>query len=316
VERALEPASFGQRAAGWLIDQAILFGAVLLAVIPVGLMTPEATYFNPNPSPPVLLVLLCLGVMAGAMVAYPILMEGSPSGQTLGKRAMGIRVVRERDGQPIGYGHAVGRWAAQIANVFGIGLLWAAWDPKGQTLRDKLAGTLVVRNAPKPEAVWAQALVSANARILGSAPTPKAMAASPSGSANERIWGPELPTAATAQSGGQPPKRMWLILVVPLVILAGLLIIFAATSSSGDSFTDGVTVVDDSGTFILDSTTVTLLGQCVVFDADKVEGLVSCDGSYDAQIVHVAPTAESCISSMDSYYQRESGDVLCFNEQI
>jgi uncharacterized RDD family membrane protein YckC len=83
---------------------------------------------------------------------YPIVFEGRPEGQTLGKKALGIRVVRKVDGGSLGYGLAIGRALAKFAEgfTFGLGLLWAAWDPMGQTFHDKIAGTLVVRASVYP----------------------------------------------------------------------------------------------------------------------------------------------------------------------
>jgi uncharacterized RDD family membrane protein YckC len=85
-------------------------------------------------------------------VAYYIILEGQPAGQTLGKKAMGIRVVRKTNGAPLGFGLATGRTFARLADTFtlGLGLLWAAWDPQNQTFHDKLAGTLVVRSSVYP----------------------------------------------------------------------------------------------------------------------------------------------------------------------
>ncbi len=81
---------------------------------------------------------------------YYVLMHGF-RGQTVGKMALGITVVNE-DGSPIGFGTAFKR-----ALVFPIGGilpvvgslltllngLWPMWDPKKQSLADKLAHTIV-----------------------------------------------------------------------------------------------------------------------------------------------------------------------------
>ena len=37
-----------------------------------------------------------------------------------------------------------------VGLAFGLGLLWAAWDPMRQTFHDKMAGTLVVRSSVYP----------------------------------------------------------------------------------------------------------------------------------------------------------------------
>lgn len=81
---------------------------------------------------------------------YKLLLEGR-DGQTLGKKAVGIRVVRAEDGGPISYGKAFFRWfIAWVLNFIPFGgivdLLWPLWDPRKQTLHDKAAGTVVVKS--------------------------------------------------------------------------------------------------------------------------------------------------------------------------
>jgi len=85
--------------------------------------------------------------IVGGLV-YVGLLEGGPTGQTLGRRAMNLRVVDSTTGQPgIGFGRAVGRYFAKIlsAIVLALGYLWMLWDSRKQTWHDKLVGTLVVK---------------------------------------------------------------------------------------------------------------------------------------------------------------------------
>jgi uncharacterized RDD family membrane protein YckC len=84
---------------------------------------------------------------AVAAVVYFAKLEGGPSGQTVGKRALGIRVVDSAIGGPIGTGRAVGRYFARIlsALVCYLGYLWMLWDPEKQTWHDKLANSYVVK---------------------------------------------------------------------------------------------------------------------------------------------------------------------------
>jgi uncharacterized RDD family membrane protein YckC len=78
--------------------------------------------------------------------AYFTFLEGGPRGQTLGKSAMGIRVISLADGQPIGYGRAFIRTIGRIVSgiVIYIGYLWMLWDREHQTWHDKFAGSVVV----------------------------------------------------------------------------------------------------------------------------------------------------------------------------
>jgi|SRR5579864_1957798 len=85
-----------------------------------------------------------LGVVIG--VAYYGWLEGSASGQTVGKRGMGIRVYDLRGRGPIGFGRGVGRYFARILSALPLflGYFWMLWDSESQTWHDKLVGTVVV----------------------------------------------------------------------------------------------------------------------------------------------------------------------------
>jgi uncharacterized RDD family membrane protein YckC len=98
----------------------------------------------------VLLVSVDVGV---AYIVYTVgsytyftLLEGGPTGQTVGKRALGIRVIDFRAGGPIGYGRGLLRNVAKLLSglVFLLGYLWMLWDRENQTWHDKLATTVVV----------------------------------------------------------------------------------------------------------------------------------------------------------------------------
>jgi uncharacterized RDD family membrane protein YckC len=78
--------------------------------------------------------------------AYFIYFEGGPTGQTLGKQALGIRVVSFDTGGPIGHGRAfirmIGRYLSAI--VLYLGYFWMIWDREKQCWHDKLASDVVV----------------------------------------------------------------------------------------------------------------------------------------------------------------------------
>ena len=99
---------------------------------------------------------LLLGRVGGELVnfvieaIYLIVLVGG-SGQTIGCRALGTKVVAADGRSQVGYGKAAVRWIVQIILfvlffIPGlIDLLWPLWDDKNQSLHDKAAGTLVVR---------------------------------------------------------------------------------------------------------------------------------------------------------------------------
>jgi uncharacterized RDD family membrane protein YckC len=79
-------------------------------------------------------------------IAYFVYFEGGPTGQTLDKRAMGIRVISFDGSGSIGYGRAfirfIGRYVSAL--VIYIGYLWMLWDKEKQCWHDKLASDVVV----------------------------------------------------------------------------------------------------------------------------------------------------------------------------
>ncbi|MDP9419112.1 MAG: RDD family protein [Actinomycetota bacterium] len=72
--------------------------------------------------------------------------EGGPSGQTVGKKVLDIRVVRSIDGGPLGWGTALLRHLSSYLSAlpFALGYLWMLWDREKQTWHDKLSATVVV----------------------------------------------------------------------------------------------------------------------------------------------------------------------------
>jgi uncharacterized RDD family membrane protein YckC len=68
------------------------------------------------------------------------------TGQTFGKRALGIRMVSEQTGQPIGPLMAFVRDICHILDSLAcfIGWLFPLWDAKRQTFADKIVGTVII----------------------------------------------------------------------------------------------------------------------------------------------------------------------------
>jgi uncharacterized RDD family membrane protein YckC len=117
---------------------------------------------------------LMILALVTAGLAYPVLMESLTRGRTLGKMALGIRVVRD-DGGPIGARQAlvrglVGFFVERPGVTAGsAALICALLNPQGKRLGDLLAGTIVVSERvahshqeqvmmPPPLAGWAASL--------------------------------------------------------------------------------------------------------------------------------------------------------------
>ncbi|MCU1499089.1 MAG: hypothetical protein JWM47_3042 [Acidimicrobiales bacterium] len=101
------------------------------------------------------------------LLGYPILMETFGSGQTLGKRALGIAVVAS-DGTPVRFLGAVIRNVVRVVDalpgVYFVGCLAVLLTQRNQRLGDLAAGTLVV-HAP-----GRQAAAGSSASPFGPAP--------------------------------------------------------------------------------------------------------------------------------------------------
>jgi uncharacterized RDD family membrane protein YckC len=89
-------------------------------------------------------------------IAYLTYLEGSPSGQTIGKKAMGIRVIDFRTGGSIGYGRAFIRWIGRYVSAIAclLGYFWMLWDKEKQTWHDKFANAVVVPESAYPVESW------------------------------------------------------------------------------------------------------------------------------------------------------------------
>ncbi len=74
------------------------------------------------------------------------------TGQSMGMKQSGLRLVGEQTGQPIGSQQGLVRNLLFIPGYLCCGLivlvdsLFPLWDPKKQTLRDKIAKSVVVKN--------------------------------------------------------------------------------------------------------------------------------------------------------------------------
>ena len=69
------------------------------------------------------------------------------TGQTVGRKAVGIKVVDKMTGQPIGPGRAFVRLLVRsIASgaICGLGYSWMLWDEEKQTWHDKVANSYVI----------------------------------------------------------------------------------------------------------------------------------------------------------------------------
>ncbi|MCQ4082574.1 RDD family protein [Streptomyces sp. RB6PN25] len=129
-----EYAGWWQRFGGYFID-------AIIAGVPAGIINGIATATN-TAALSIVAYLVFIGVWV-----FHIYREGT-TGQSIGKGAVNIRLVRESDGQVLGFGLAFGRKIAHILDALPcyLGFLWPAWDAKKQTFADKIVKTIVIKS--------------------------------------------------------------------------------------------------------------------------------------------------------------------------
>lgn len=136
-------ATWGERVVSYLIEWAIAVGIYIVGFILTLIFGAIADALG-------LIMLLVTYLAALGFAIYNAYLNGA-TGQSIGKRLTGLKVVGEQTGQPIGGGMGVVRAIAHIADSFvcGIGYLLPLFDDKKQTIADKLVGTLVISGGPK-----------------------------------------------------------------------------------------------------------------------------------------------------------------------
>ena len=163
----LAKAGFGTRLGAYLIDLVIITVLLLVFLVPLillavatfesepGICTDSYTgerYACDLPTTGTIVSWLLFGLVymvIGLAVVYMI--KARPlarTGQTIGKQALNIKVIREDTGQLLTGGQALGREAFAYfisGQVFYLGYLWMLWDDRNQTWQDKVVSSIVVR---------------------------------------------------------------------------------------------------------------------------------------------------------------------------
>jgi uncharacterized RDD family membrane protein YckC len=133
-------ANWIQRVGAYLIDGLIQVIPVFILVLPYNL---SATDGDPSAG---LGVLAALGwlLSLGIQVYNRWILQGQ-TGQSWGKKALNLRLVRMSDGQPVGPLMAFVRDICHLLDgICLIGYLWPLWDARRQTFADKIVSTVVL----------------------------------------------------------------------------------------------------------------------------------------------------------------------------
>lgn len=130
-----ELAHWGLRFGGLIVDGLVLMVPYILVIIGGGV----GDSFG--------MILSAIGFIGFVAVAIWQLYQEGATGQSIGKKAVGIRLLREADGRPLGFGMAFVRRLAHFLDSIAcyIGWLWPLWDAKKQTFADKVCSSVVVK---------------------------------------------------------------------------------------------------------------------------------------------------------------------------
>ena len=140
---AVSYGGFWVRVVAYIIDAVVLgiASSILFGVFGVSLV-PES--FDTYEFPP---SFVWLNVASVAMVwLYFALLESAPRGATVGKMALGLRVVTG-DGRQLSFLNATGRYFAKFlsAMFMGIGFLMVGFTDRKRGLHDMIADTVVIK---------------------------------------------------------------------------------------------------------------------------------------------------------------------------
>ena len=149
---ALNYANYGKRVGAYLIDSLILAVICLIIYVPtLGIVISSMQSSGAMQSDiDAAATCLALPLLLLAEIFY-FIRPTAKSGQTLGKRMVGIRVV-DKNGNPPNFAHSLLRYVIGFTIeglllyiLIGlVGFLWPLWDTQKQAWHDKIAGTFVV----------------------------------------------------------------------------------------------------------------------------------------------------------------------------
>ena len=150
-------ASWGRRVLGYLVDAFV--GAVASIPFFIGYWmlaqdNPVGTDIYGNPtfdeafhaSGPTAGMLVLGGLISLGFNVYNTIIRQGRTGYSIGKTAVGIRLVKVSTGQPMGAGLCFVRQLAHYIDslICYLGWLWPLWDSRKQTIADKIMATVVV----------------------------------------------------------------------------------------------------------------------------------------------------------------------------
>jgi uncharacterized RDD family membrane protein YckC len=155
VALELRIAQLPSRIVAAVIDFSVMFGALYVLVLAAGGLLSLAD--------PALATAASILIIIAVFLGYPLVFETLSRGRTLGKMAMGLRVVRD-DGGPITFRQALVRalfgLAVERPGIFllglgpAIGMIASMLSRTGKRLGDMAAGTMVLQERVSVRPTW------------------------------------------------------------------------------------------------------------------------------------------------------------------
>ena len=148
-------AHWGKRVGAYLVDMLVAIPAYIVIGIGVAVAGAGATTTT-DPTTGVQtvsggngigVVIAIIGyVLIFAILLWNTVFRQGRTGWSIGKQALGIRLVKEDSGEPMGAGLCFVRMIVHIVDGIPcyLGYLWPLWDAKKQTFADKIMSTVVV----------------------------------------------------------------------------------------------------------------------------------------------------------------------------
>jgi uncharacterized RDD family membrane protein YckC len=124
------------------VDVAVLIPAYIVAIIGAAIASADNGAVSA-----IGLVIAIVGYLGAIGLAiWNMIVRQGRTGWSIGKQVIGIRLIGEQTGQPIGPGLTFVRALCHVLDSLPcyLGYLWPLWDAKRQTFADKIMSTVVI----------------------------------------------------------------------------------------------------------------------------------------------------------------------------
>jgi uncharacterized RDD family membrane protein YckC len=140
----------GGQLAGWgsRVGASVLDSLIAFIPIPIGAIAAVAISGNMEKMSSSGQTALAIGYIAYfVLIIWNRVIRQGRTGQSIGKKVVGLKLVAAKSGQPLGVGRTLGREVSAIPLSFlcYLDVLWPLWDKQHQTLHDKVVSSVVVK---------------------------------------------------------------------------------------------------------------------------------------------------------------------------